>query len=378
MKNKIFLLFASILLIITACQPQATPSPLSAALSEVSGKVEAKQAGQQGFTSVIAGTVLEVNGQIQTGDDGRVRLDLNSGTIIRVAPSSSFTLTANDKVDGGLATQIKLTLGSIFIILNGGTASVDTPTGVATVRGSYMHVEVDPTTLNVYVTCLEGDCSASNPSGKINFTQGQKTILFQKDPVTGNWTIPNVEPMTPEDFQKWLDANPEVKELFNQAMATMTAMAEPTAPPTEPTEPPTEPTKPPIVEPSNTQGGGTGDACLNVIEPVAGSSLPFQGKVKFQWEPKPGAQKYTVTFKNANGTLATFETTDTTLEKYVEAFVPKSGDYSWEITAYGEDGTAVCTTPGTIFSKPDSFPKPDKPQEDPPAATMAPSGGGGG
>jgi len=97
-------------------------------------------------------------------------------------------------------------------------------------------------------------------------------------------------------------------------MATMTAMAEPTAPPTEPTEPPTEPTKPPIVEPSNTEGGGTGDACLNVIEPVAGSSLPFQGKVKFQWEPKPGAQKYTVTFKNADGTLTTFETTDTKLE----------------------------------------------------------------
>jgi len=49
----------------------------------------------------------------------------------------------------------------------------------------------------------------------------------------------------------------------------------------------------------------------------------------------------------------------------VEAFVPKSGDYSWEITAYGEDGSAVCTTPGTTFSKPDSFPKPDKPQGDP-------------
>jgi hypothetical protein len=156
---------------------------------------------------------VQVNGQVQTGDDGRVRLDLSSGTIIRAAPSTLFTLIANDEMEGGLATRIKMEIGKIFIILNGGSADVETPSGVASVRGSYMKVEVDPETLDIYVTCLEGDCSATNPAGTVNFTDGQKVVLFHRDPVTGNWTAPNVEPMTPEEFQEWLDNNPEARDL---------------------------------------------------------------------------------------------------------------------------------------------------------------------
>src|SRR5688572_24951814 len=153
MKKKIFILFITFVMILalTGCQPEATSSQLSAALSELTGLVELKQAGQEGFTPASAETTLEVDGQVQTGDDGRVRLDLSSGTIIRVAPSSFFTLTSNEETDGGLVTKIKLELGKIFIILNGGQADVETPSGVASVRGSYMKVEVDPVTKNIYI-----------------------------------------------------------------------------------------------------------------------------------------------------------------------------------------------------------------------------------
>ena len=329
----------------TACQPQAAPPALSAALREVSGKVDVKQAGQETFTPASAGSVLEVNGQIQTGDDGRVRIDLTSGTIIRVAPSSFFTLTSNDEVEGGLVTRIKLELGKIFIILNGGTSNVETPSGIASVRGSYMKVEVDPVTLNVYITCLEGNCSAENPAGKVNFTQGEKTILFQKDPITGNWTLPNVEPMTPEEFQEWLDENPEAEELFNQAAATMTARVEPT------------PTSTPVIE-TVLPAAGTSDACFNIIQPVTGSSLPYQGKVKFEWEPQPGAQKYIVTFTNSSGNSVSFETTETNTEKFIEGFIPNPGKYTWAITAYAKEKNLICSTDENTFSKPDSFPKP--------------------
>jgi hypothetical protein len=293
--------------------------------------------------------MLEVNGQIQTGDDGRARLDLTSGTIIRVAPSSLFTLTSNEKVDGGFATDIKLELGRIFIILNGGTADVETPSGVASVRGSYMKVEVDPVTLDVYVTCLEGDCSAENPAGRVDFTQGEKTILFQKDPATGNWTIPNVEPMTPEEFQEWLDENPEAQDLFNQAMATMTALAKPT----EPTEVPTA-TEPPAGNPAS----GDSDTCFLPIEPGSESNLPYQGKVKFEWESQPGAQSYIITFTNPNGNSFSFETADTNFEKYIEGFAPRPGEYSWKVTAYDGNGNVICSTEEIVFSKPDSFPVP--------------------
>src|SRR5687768_2344906 len=88
------------ILALGACTPQATPAPedtsspqntsspqatstpettsslLTAALSEIVGKVDLKNAGQNSFVTASTDAVLEVQGQIQTGDDGRVRLDL--------------------------------------------------------------------------------------------------------------------------------------------------------------------------------------------------------------------------------------------------------------------------------------------------------------
>jgi len=86
---------------------------------------------------------LQLNGSIQTGDDGRARLDLTSGTIIRVAPASLFTFTSNQPSNGSLSTQINLNLGGLFIILSGGNANVIRPRG-SLVRGSYLSVYVGP------------------------------------------------------------------------------------------------------------------------------------------------------------------------------------------------------------------------------------------
>jgi hypothetical protein len=362
-KNAVLFVLVILFLLIAGCKPDETPS-LTASLSELSGKVDTKMAGQENFTPATANTVLEVNGQVQTGDDGRVRLDLSSGTIIRVGPSSLFTLVSNDPVEGGLATKIKLEIGKIFIILNGGSADVETPSGVASVRGSYMKVEVDPETGDVYVTCLEGDCSASNPAGTINFTNGQRVILFRRDPVTGNWTAPNAEPMTPEEFQEWLDENPEARELFEQAMATLTALANPTEATEEPTEQPT-PT-PQGNEPSNSSGGGAGGGeggCFGIIQPPGGASLPKQGQVTFEWESQSGAQTYVITFIDSNGRRAVIETTNTSASHYIEIF-PAGGSYSWFVTAYDANGNEICSTPASSFSKPQGDPTP-KPEPEP-------------
>lgn len=356
-KNKIFAAFLIGVMLLSACQQQTASSALSAALSELVGKVEIKAAGSEAFAPADANSVLEANGQVQTGDDGRVRLDLSSGTIIRIAASSSFTLTSNEETEGGLITKINLVAGKVFIILNGGTAEVETPSGVASVRGSYMKVEVDPETGDVYVTCLEGNCSANNPAGGVDFTQGQKTILFHKDPVTGNWTIPGVEPMTPEDFQEWLDNNPEAKELFEQAMGTATALALPS-----PTA--TIPATPTLV--SALPEGGSSAAC-KLVAPPAGASLEHQGMVKFEWEPQAGAQKYVLTFITSNGNTVSFETTETSIEKYIEIF-PSEGEYQWNVTAYGADGAQLCQSDTAGFTKPNSVwvnpkPKPEDPEE---------------
>lgn len=362
MKRKTILLLMVIatVVFIASCQPQATAqSPLSAALSELSGAVDAKQAADEAFAPAATGTVLQSNGQIQTGDDGRVRLDLSSGTIIRVTPSSLFTLTSNDEVEGGLATRIKLDLGKIFIILSGGSADVETPSGVASVRGSYMKVEVDPETMDIYVTCLEGNCSVTNPAGTVNFSDGQKAILFHQDPVTGNWTAPNVEPMTPEEFKEWLDANPEAKEIYDQAMATVTALAQATE------EPTATPTLVDAVPPADASS-----ACFKIIQPETGASLPKLGQVNFEWEAQPGAEKYVITFVNQNGNRATIETTETSSEYYIEIF-PNGGEYSWFVTSYAADGNEICSTEAVTFSKPAGDPTQNPDQGSAPTEPLA-------
>jgi ferric-dicitrate binding protein FerR (iron transport regulator) len=186
------------------------------------GKVEMKQAGQTAFAPAKPDAALEAQGQVQTGADGRSRLDLSTGTIVRVAPDSLFTLISNEEAAGGLFTKLNLELGKVFIILNGGNAEVQTPAGMAAVQGSYLKVEFDPAAGALTLTCLEGDCSVTAPGGETkHFSDGQK-ITIHKDPATGEW-IMDEGPMSPEDFQEWLDNNPEAKEMVERVKALLDA-----------------------------------------------------------------------------------------------------------------------------------------------------------
>lgn len=319
-----------------AAPPQVGNSALFATISELTGSVQMKPAGQNSFIPATTDTKITVSSQIQTGADGKARLDLSSGTIIRVAPSSLFTLVSNEETKAGLWTKITMELGKVFIILNGGSTEVQTPAGVAAVQGSYLKVEFDPQVGELILTCLEGNCSVVAPNGEIRkFTNGQK-IIIRKDPQTGGWII-DEQLMTPEDFAEWLENNPEAKELVESAL----------------------------------EGGannGTGnDSCFTILQPPSGAKLPPQGVVKFEWSEQPGAAKYLVKFINASGKTIMFETSGTKLEQYIEGFVPQEGQVSWSVTALDENGNEICTTDPVTFSKPDSkWEKPKKEKEEEP------------
>lgn len=375
MKRKTFVLLTCLALIaaVTGCQPQEDSAPLSATLSELTGLVQLKQNADGEFAPAAPDSKLDVNGQVQTGDDGRVRLDLSSGTIIRIAPSSIFTLTSNDETQGGLITRIQLTAGKIFIILNGGQADVETPSGVASVRGSYMKVEVDPVTKTIYITCLEGDCSASNPAGAVNFTNGQSVVLFAQDE-QGNWTVPSVGQMTPEEFQEWLDENPEAQEFYEQGIAALTALAPTEEATEEPTEVPTdEPTEVPTEVNSAVPPAGASNACSVLQEPANGSGLGKIGNTTFAWSKQPGATSYVVTFINQNGVRVRVGSTTNSAAFYIE-ILGAGGTYEWFVTAYDEGGNEICTSTASTFSKPqgDPTPKP-KPEQDPNDLEESPS-----
>jgi hypothetical protein len=208
-------------LLVSACGPKATTiPPLNAALSELQGTVLAKQSGQADFTRVSGGFVLQQNGQLQTGDDGRVRLDLSTGTIIRISHSSLFTLVSNTpNSSNSLSSNFKLDIGQIFIILNSGSADVQTPSGVASVRGSYLMVQVVEGG-GVKLTCLEGNCNIKNDSGDFPLTTGQSAFILNAN------TAPFVQTMSDAEVQQWLNDNPEATVV----VPTLTAPADTNTP----------------------------------------------------------------------------------------------------------------------------------------------------
>ncbi|MBI3158824.1 MAG: FecR domain-containing protein [Chloroflexi bacterium] len=203
--------------------------PLTASLSEIQGLVEAKQAGEDAFTQVAEGFVLQVKSQIQTGADGKVRLDISDGTILRLGPSTAFTFNGEEETSAGFLTKVQVQAGQLFIILSGGALEVDTPAGVASVRGSYMEVRIDEATGQIIITCLEGDCSAETEGGTVSFSAGQTAVINSED------LPPELRDMTPEEVLNWLQNNPEATVVIVPLTATVAARATDT--PEEPEEP---------------------------------------------------------------------------------------------------------------------------------------------
>src|SRR5690348_7299225 len=213
-----------LLLLLTACDGvPATPSLQSAVLSKPTGSVNVQPKADEDFISAAEGYVLNEGGKVQTGDDGRVRLDLSTGTIVRVGPSSLFKLESNAPDGQSLITTIQLELGKVWVILSGGQLKVDTASGQATVRGSYMGVAFKDGVL--VVTCLEETCMFHTDTGDYTIPAGSRLES------TGAGEVPVITPMSEEEIQEWLAANPEAAEIVAalKAAATPTFTLTPTA-----------------------------------------------------------------------------------------------------------------------------------------------------
>ena len=227
--KKYFLLFAILLVFLSACEP-LTPVPpnLSAVIAEIEGDdVNVRASETSNFQPAQLNETLTVRSQLTTGVESRARIDLSSGTVVRVAPESLFTLVTNHETQQGLLTRIKVDVGRVWIVLNGGTLDVEIPSGLAGVRGSYMSAGFDSETGATRITCLEGQCSAENEAGTVQFTAGEAADL----PADGG--APVKGEMTAEEFQMWADNVPESDEIlpeeYRKTEETTTA---PTATPT--------------------------------------------------------------------------------------------------------------------------------------------------
>ncbi len=187
----------------TSTPVPGTGDTVTAKLSEITGGVLAREAQDSSFAESSPGYVLQALGQVKTQIDGRVRLDFPTGTLLRLGPSTLFTMQPAQQSPQGLLVRVQLTLGKLWIILRGGSLQVQTQSGVAAVQGSLMSVDYNPDNGVVKVTCLEGHCSLSDDGGTVQITTGQTALLTEPK------IIPQVGTMSTQDYQDWASNNPE-------------------------------------------------------------------------------------------------------------------------------------------------------------------------
>jgi len=231
-------------LLLAACGPKPSPtaspalntptpdSSRAAIVSEIVNDVEAKASDAEAFAEAGNGTVVNAGGQVRTGDASKARLDFSGGSIIRLAANSIFSVQQVETANGGLLARLKLEVGKIWVSLSGGAVEVETPVGVASVRGSFAIIAYDPGDPNdpsddvLILDCLEGNCGFKNDSVDEELGNLEGLVL------TGGTQIEHVI-LTGADVESFLNDNPEGQEI----KATLTAAVSET--PTETQAPPT-------------------------------------------------------------------------------------------------------------------------------------------
>lgn len=220
MKDKFLL--PVIIMCLAACAPVSTVTTpptvaaRSASLSEVAGTAQALAAPGTQWLEASVGQQIAAGGGVQTGLNGRVRLDISDGTIMRLAPETEFILDVFSSSAENPTTIFLLEAGHVFIQvtkeLGTGSFELKTPSGVAAVRGSLMAVEFHPANGHMIATCLEGACRLTANSG--NFTDlaaGQQAGIrtFNAERPTEAITIDSMR------LNEWLQEFPEAANLAN-------------------------------------------------------------------------------------------------------------------------------------------------------------------
>lgn len=191
----------------TAPSPYSTPTLLptpavarEAQLSEAINSVEARESSETAWEAALPPKELFAGNQVQTGEDGQARIDFTEGTIVRLAPNTHLTIQGINQDPDNPVTRLYFDLGKIFVVLGNllgqeGYLDVETPVGVASVRGSLMSLEWLGDSL--LATCFSGDCSAGKLD-RVAFTDGEQVRLMG-----GGLSDP--APAPPEELQDWQD-----------------------------------------------------------------------------------------------------------------------------------------------------------------------------
>ncbi|MEK9163644.1 MAG: CSLREA domain-containing protein, partial [Chloroflexota bacterium] len=192
---------------------------------EVESDVLSKLNANASEGSALLGQKITSGGTVRTLDRGKARIDLNEGTVVRVAPKTLFTVTELNQDSLNPFTRLSLTFGKIFIVLTGGRMEVETPVGAASVRGSFMSVEFNAALRQLTINCLETafNCDLSYQGTIFNLLTLQKMIVPPFPP--------RIQPMDAVDIKEWLINVPNSPTVIAPTATNPVPTSQPPAPP---------------------------------------------------------------------------------------------------------------------------------------------------
>lgn len=195
-----------------ASGPTEQTSARQAVVTETINNVTAQLTAGGNKVPAEVDMILQAGGGLETGDDGRARLDFQpEGTIVRVGPNSAFSVPQITETDGQPKTTLQLFFGKVFILLNGGSLEVETASGTASVRGSLLSVQYDPGKGVILADCLEGHCGLENENGEaVELEEGESSYI------EGDGVPTEPELIDQDDVQDWITEIPELPEFMDQ------------------------------------------------------------------------------------------------------------------------------------------------------------------
>jgi len=202
----------------------STPSAGStrtAQISELHNDVEARQTTAIDWGVAAEGQQINAGGGVRTGNASRVRIDTSDKSLIRIGANTEFQLLEFSPQTENPVTRLQLDAGQVWVqvteALGTGSFEVETPAGVATVRGSLMSVAFDRDAGQLAVTCLEGECELRDRAqNAVRLTAGEASEILGIGQGPGA-----VRRINRLELQGWIDNFPEAGEIARRLLANL-------------------------------------------------------------------------------------------------------------------------------------------------------------
>jgi len=191
MYKKLLLIIALTILVALAlvgCGGGGSPCPSTLTiLSITEGDVSVMKAGTDSWTEAQVEMELEVGDTVKTGDDSGAEITFFDGSTMELEAGTEIEIISLDlSCDTGVTTitltqTIGTTISRVTKLLDPASSyEVETPTGVAGVRGSTVIVTVEyvtPQIVNTLITNLEGNIYAVGQGVELQIPVGRTGII---------------------------------------------------------------------------------------------------------------------------------------------------------------------------------------------------------